>query len=420
MKVTIENRDNYSVPVIEGLDIVLSRLVETCHGLPIDEALGKLGMENIDHETLDDILIYCATRSCEQQNATCPGCRLHLKAQSITSIDQYVASHGKISIGDGGAAHMVILGPGERNTHVKSFETLVKTWEGEEYWYWARRVLRKLRHGVRRAHIKGRPFAEDGQNPAVILIQPQLADNIGMCARAMGNFGLDSLRMVKPRDGWPNERSRVAASGANYIIDGATAHESVEDAVCDLNWLCATTARQRDLHKPVMTPTQAIAEMRRRIGQGQKCGILFGPEASGMSTSDLETADALVMIPVNNEFASLNLAQAVLIMGYTWMLNHGEKSLGRVTRNEKPIQSGLDHKDSTPATKAELIGFFEHLEAELDARGFFNPAHRRRTVVQNLRTLFTRAQPTAREVRGLRGIVATLTRAKGGTNKTKE
>ena len=146
-------------------------------------------------------------------------------------------------------------------------------------------------------------------------MEPQLADNIGMVARACANFGLDDLRLVNPRDGWPNEKARIAASGANYIIDDAQRFATLDESIADLNWVAATTARQRDLRKPVLTPEQAIAEMRTRIGRGERCGILFGRERNGLETTEVANADALIMIPVNSRFASLNLAQAVLLIG---------------------------------------------------------------------------------------------------------
>jgi tRNA/rRNA methyltransferase len=248
-------------------------------------------------------------------------------------------------------------------------------------------------------------------------MEPQLADNIGMVARAMANFGLDELRLVAPRDGWPNEKARIAASGANYVIDDSAAFPSLEAAMGDVNWLCATTARQRDLRKPVMTPETAVAEMRRRIGQGERCAMLFGRERNGLETAEVANADALVMIPVNSRFASLNLAQAVLLLGYEWMRTNEAMSLGRVTTYESPVAAGLNLGADRPATKAELIGLFEHIESELDRLGFFNPPHKRPTVVHNLRTMLSRMDATEQEVRTLRGIVATLATGKGHGRK---
>ena len=143
-----------------------------------------------------------------------------------------------------------------------------------------------------------------------------------------------------------------------------------------LNWVAATTARQRDLAKPVLTPEQAVAEMQRRMAQGQRCGILFGPERNGLETDEVANADAVVMAPVNPTFASLNLAQAVLLLGYEWMKQAGSGTLGRVTTYEEALQPGLRTRGSPPATKEELLGFFEHIERELDGEGLFQSARK--------------------------------------------
>jgi tRNA/rRNA methyltransferase len=171
------------------------------------------------------------------------------------------------------------------------------------------------------------------------------------------------------------------------------------------------------MRQPVLTPEQAIAEVRTRIARGERCGILFGRERNGLETSEVANADAFIMIPVNSRFASLNLAQAVLLIGYEWMRGDPGRSLGRVTTFEKPLSEGLYMGRDRPATKEELIGLFEHLERELEASGFFNPAHRKAVVAQNLRTLLTRLNATDQEVRTLRGIVATLAQGKGGGRK---
>ncbi len=193
---------------------------------------------------------------------------------------------------------------------------LDKTWSGENYWFWARRVLRKLRHGLRRANISGAPESGPAETPRILLMEPQLADNIGMVARAMANFGLEELRLIAPRDGWPNEKARIAASGANYVIDDAQAFPTSPAAVGDLNYVVATTARQRPLKKPVLTPEQAVHEMRQRFARGEKCGILFGRERNGLETSEVAVADALVMIPVNTRlrFPQFGPSRAV-----TWL-----------------------------------------------------------------------------------------------------
>jgi tRNA/rRNA methyltransferase len=239
-----------------------------------------------------------------------------------------------------------------------------------------------------------------------------------MVARAMANFGLDELRLVAPRDGWPNEKARISASGANYVIDDAAAYPALDAAIGDLNWIVATTARQRPLRKRVLTPEAAASEMRERIARGERCAFLFGRERNGLETHEVANADAIVMIPVNSRFASLNLAQAVLILGYAWMQESGRASLGRVTTYETPLQPGLNLGPDRIATKQELLLFFEHLESELERLGFLNPPHKRPVMVQNIRTMFSRTALTEQEVRTLRGIVATLANGKGHGRKS--
>lgn len=388
-------------------------IVDACHERTIDDGLAALGIAGLDRDTLEPVLAYCAELRCERDGVTCPGCKRRTEARGITSLDQFVDAHAEVVVATG----LSLAGRGTGVARAASLEELARDWAGIAYWYWARRVIRKLRHGIRRAHIQGSPFHASGESPAVILMEPQLADNIGMVARAMANFGLDELRLVNPRDGWPNEKARIAASGANYIIDDAVAVATLEGAMADLNWMAATTARQRDLRKPVMTPAAAIAEMRRRIGEGERVGLLYGRERNGLETDEVANADALIMIPVNSRFASLNLAQAVLLLGYEWMRTDPRQSLGRVTTYERPVEEGLNLGDDRIATKEELLGLFGHLEGALDAAGFFNPPHRRPSVVRNVRTMLTRMGPTAQEVRTLRGIVATLSRGRGGGPK---
>jgi len=388
----------------------VARVVHACHERTIDVALVELAVGGLTRETLEPILTYCAELGCEADGASCPGCKRRTEVEGIHTLDDFIARHREVVVGDGAVR---LVGQGTATLTTPALEALAKTWSGENYWFWARRVLRKLRHGIRRAHIQGEPVAAAGETPAVILMEPQLPDNIGMVARAMANFGLDALRLVAPRDGWPQEKARIAASGANYVIDDAIAHPSLESATADLHWVAATTARQRDLRKPVLTPEQAVLEARRRIAEGERCGLLFGRERNGLETSEIAAADAIVMIPVNSRFASLNLAQAVLILGYEWSKHSGRASLGRVTTYERPLEAGLRLGTDRPATKQELAGLFQHLEGELDAQGFFNPVEKRPTVVNNLRTMFTRLGATEQEVRTLRGIVATLVKGRG-------
>jgi tRNA/rRNA methyltransferase len=399
-------------PCVQGVPV--GAIVHACHEKTLDAGLAALAMPGLDRQTLEPVLTYCAELRCEADQATCPGCKRRTEAEGIATLDDFIARHEEIVVGDGSVR---LKGSGTGRLTTPALAALEKTWSGENYWFWARRVLRKLRHGIRRAHIRGNAIAPPGTTPSVILIEPQLPDNIGMVARACANFGLDDLRLVDPRDGWPNEKARIAASGANYVIDDAAAYDTFDAALGDLNWVCATTARQRDLRKPVLTPEQAVAEMRRRIGEGQRCGVIFGRERNGLETHEVARADAVVMIQVNSRFASLNLAQAVLILGYEWMRSSGQATLGRVTTFEQPLSSGLYLNDQAPATREELFAFFEHLERDLEAQGFFSSPDKRPSVVNNLRTMFVRAEPTGQEVKTLRGIVATLVRPKGQGRK---
>jgi tRNA/rRNA methyltransferase len=414
LQIRIVEEGPHRVPVVGAGATSLAAVVHACHERTIDQGLAELAIPGLDRDTLEPVLTYCAEERCIADAASCPGCRRRVQAEGVASLDEFAARHKEVVVGDGAVR---LTGTGERTLHVDSLEALAQSWSGEKYWYWARRVLRKLRHGIRRAHLRGEAFASEGETPAILLMEPQLADNVGMVARAMANFGLDTLRLIAPRDGWPNEKARIAASGANYVIDDAAAFPSLPEAMADLNWLAATTARQRDLKKPVMTPIEAVAEMRARIARGERCGVLFGRERNGLETSEVANADALVMIPVNSRFASLNLAQAVLILGYEWMRASEGQSLGRVTTYETPIAAGLNLGADRPANKEELLGFFDHLEAELDRLGFFNPPHKRDTVARNLRTMFSRMGATEQEVRTLRGIVATLAKGKGRARK---
>ena len=246
--------------------------------------------------------------------------------------------------------------------------------------------------------------------PAIVLVKPQLGQNIGMAARAMANFALSDLRLVAPRDGWPNREAQSAAAGADNVLDAAKVLEETAAAIADLNFVCATTARTRDTVKQVLSPASAAAELRARIAAGQKCGVLFGSEQSGLDNDGVALADALVMAPLNPEFASLNLAQAVLIIAYEWFRHADSGGLGRRTEFDGPAREGVQMHRTRPATRAELVAFFEHLESELDAAGFLYPPEKRPQMVQNLRNLFQRTGATEQEVRTLRGVVSSLTR----------
>jgi len=246
--------------------------------------------------------------------------------------------------------------------------------------------------------------------PVIILVEAQLGQNIGTAARAMANFGLSELRLVDPRDGWPSEWATKAAAGASHVVDNAQVFETTSAAIGDLHHVYATTARGRDLAKAVLTPEGAARDMRERSAQGQRVGILYGREKSGLTNDDISLADSIIMAPVVPEFASLNLAQAVLLNAYEWF-KLGNWSLGDGSREDGPVkEAGLRLAGSWPATKEELVGFFEHLEKELDEAGFLRPPERRPSMVRNLRNLFQRANLSEQEIRTLRGVVASLVR----------
>ncbi len=399
-----------AVPIVSGTGCSVADIVTAVHRVPIDEGLAALALPSVTRATLEPILIYCAEQRCAADNAACPGCRRATLMQGLHTFDDFVARHAVIDSADGRTR---LTGAGTERMVVASLDELSKTWAGEELWFQARRVLRKHRFGIRNTDGKRPDGLVTTPSPAIILVEPQLADNIGMVARAMANFGLGELRLVAPRDGWPNEKARIAASGATFIIDDAQWFPDFNAALADCSYVVATTARQRDLAKPVLTPEQAVAELRTQIAQGQRCGIIFGRERNGLETHEVANADAIVMAPVDKTFASLNLAQSVLLLAYEWMKQSGHGSLGRVTTYETAIEAGLNNRGFQPANKAELLSFFDHLEGELLTSGFFNPPEKRPTVVQNLRSMFTRMAPTQQEVRTLRGIVKALVHGKG-------
>ena len=237
---------------------------------------------------------------------------------------------------------------------------------------------------------------DDG--PVVILVDPQLGENIGAAARAMLNCGLGRLRLVRPRDGWPNPRAVASASGADAVLDAATLHDSTATAIADLERVYATTARPREMIKRVVTPRRAAAEMREAVAAGQGVGLLFGPERTGLLNDDIALADTVLSVPLNPVFASLNLAQAVLLVGYEWY------QAGDATPETQLVTNA-----TRPATKDELLNFFGHLERELDECGFLRNVEKRPSMVRNIRNLFQRAYLTHQEIRTLHGMVKELT-----------
>jgi tRNA/rRNA methyltransferase len=239
--------------------------------------------------------------------------------------------------------------------------------------------------------------------PIVILIEPQLGENIGTTARAMANFGLSRLRLIKPRDGWPNPRAYVAASGADRILDEAVLYDTVEAAIADCTYVLATTARAHDQAKPVLAPEEAARVMAPRIAAGEAVGVVFGRERYGLENTEVALTDAIVTYPVNPAFASLNLAQAVLVIAYEWFK--------LVTGGALPF--AMPQK-SDPATKEQLLAFFENVERELDRVEFFRPAEKHETMMINLRNIFHRMQPTRQDIQTLSGVIMSIAEGRKG------
>ena len=240
-----------------------------------------------------------------------------------------------------------------------------------------------------------------GETPVVVLVNPQLADNIGATARAMANGGLFHLRLVAPRDGWPQPRAWAAASGADRILDAATLHPTLEDALADCHRVLATCPRPRHVVVPVLTAREAARELRDVAARELRAALLFGPERAGLTAKDLARADTLVRFPLNPDFNSLNLAQAVMVMSYEWC----------TAEDATPPRAFQTH-GTRIATKGELDNFMGHLVAELDASGFLRNAPKRAGMVRNLRHWFGRGEVTEQELRTLHGVVAELSRGR--------
>ena len=265
-----------------------------------------------------------------------------------------------------------------------------------------------------------RPTHIDERAPVVVLVNPQLGENIGTAARAMANFGLSELRLVQPREAWPNEKARRAASGADWIIDGVRVFDTLEEAIGDLHRVYATTARPRGMTKTVITPEQAGRDMHARVARGQRVGILFGRERWGLTNDEVSLADVIITAPVNPEFASLNIAQAVLLVAYEWYRHVAGEGVGMGTAEAPPVKPGLQMPDSRPATRAELIGLFEHLESALDEADYFRAKDMRPVIVRNLRNMLERAELSEQEVRTLRGIIRALSGLRSRQQKARE
>lgn len=242
--------------------------------------------------------------------------------------------------------------------------------------------------------------------PAFLLVRPQMGENIGAAARAMLNFGLVSMRLVAPRDRWPNPKAQAVAVGADRVLDGARIEWRLEDALADATLVLAATARPRGLEKPVWGPREAALKLRAAIASGERPVIMFGPEAAGLETDEVARADAILTLPVNPGFASLNLANTVAICAYAYAEARQERDAPDWFVREGP-----------PATQAELDALFVHLETELEHGRFFHPLDKAPLMKRNLRTLFQRARLTQQETQTLRGVIKALTIGRGGRKK---
>lgn len=249
-----------------------------------------------------------------------------------------------------------------------------------------------------------------GPSPCVVLVNPQLGENIGMAARAMANFALMDLRLITPREGWDREKAMGAATGAAETVEHMSIHDSLEEGLGAFNFIYATTARPRDMVKEVMTPEQAAQDMHTRIARGEKIAILFGRERWGLTNDEISKADVIISAPVNPAYASLNIAQAVLLVGYEWFKPLA-RSLGQGTSELQALEGpGLRMPGSELASKDILYGMYDHLEGELAMAGFFKSPEKRPTVMRNIRNMFAKAQLSIQEVKSLRGMISSLTR----------
>lgn len=231
-------------------------------------------------------------------------------------------------------------------------------------------------------------------NPVIVLVRPQLGENIGKAARAMLNFGLTELRLVAPRDGWPNPAAGPTAAGADIVLSGATVFDSLAEAVADCAHIYATTVRKRGVTKPVITPEVAAQEVRARA---DRSAFVFGPERSGLDSDDVSLAQTIITVPINPEFASLNLAQAVVLLAYEWSRGQNLAS---------PPQVAID----PPAPHAELEEFIGHLVSDLETAGYFFPPDRKKTTLRTLRTTLTKTGWSSNDVRMLHGVISALGR----------
>jgi tRNA/rRNA methyltransferase len=243
----------------------------------------------------------------------------------------------------------------------------------------------------------------DAGGPIIILVEPQLGENIGAAARVMANFALRRLRLVKPRDGWPNMQARRAASGADRVLEEAELYDTLEAAIADCTLVLATTARAHDQAKPVISPDAAAALLAPRVAAGESVAVMFGRERYGLENDEVALADRIVTFPVNPAFASLNLAQAVAVVAYEWFKLGSAGALPFAMPQKSP-----------PAGKQQVQAFFAHLERQLDVIEYFRPLEKRATMLVNLRNIFARMQPTQQDIQTLHGIVDALSEGRKG------
>lgn len=242
-----------------------------------------------------------------------------------------------------------------------------------------------------------------GRAPIVVLVEPQLGENIGAAARAMANFGLSRLRLVKPRPAWPSEKARIMAAGADRILADAVLFERLEAAIADCSFVLAATARSHDQAKPVVGAAAAAAEMAPRVAAGDAVAVVFGRERNGLLNDEVALADRILTLPVNPAFASLNLAQAVVVVAYEWFKHASGEAL--------PF--AMPHK-SVPARKQQMLAFYESLERELEKVEFFRPPDKRQTMQINLRNIFARMQPTQQDIQTLHGVITAIAEGRKG------
>ena len=241
----------------------------------------------------------------------------------------------------------------------------------------------------------------DAPQPAFVLVRPQMGENIGAAARAMWNFGLDRMRVTAPRDGWPSEKAVAMASGAGRLLDEAQLFDDTAGALADCDHVYATTARGRDLTKPVLTPEAAMADAAARIAAGQKVAVLFGPERAGLENEDIVLANAIVTVPVNPAFPSLNLAQCVLLTAYEWR---------RAT--QAAVAARVEMAGTDWAKGHEVEALARHYEERLEDAGFFFPDHKAASMKLNLRNLWSRMPLTRADVQMLHGVMRQMVRWK--------